>query len=312
MPLTIAAVALLAGVALGLSAGAAVLLGAALAPTDPVLAGDIGVGPPGEEDEHEPNFALTSEAGLNDGLAAPFVIAGLLLAQRSADWGEWLLVDVLYGVVCATAVGALIGLAAAWSVKRLRDHDLLAPQLDGWHAMAAALVAYGAAQAVDAIGLAAVFVAGLAFRRYERDHEMNAAVHEGSELVEKFLELAVILLLGSMVSVTGLGNAGWTGWLVAAALVLAVRPLCVLLALAGSQVEGPGGRAFVAWFGVRGVGGIYYVAVIVGAGALAPHEERVVVWTVLAAVILSIVVHGVTAGPALRQLIRGRRRAAVP
>jgi NhaP-type Na+/H+ or K+/H+ antiporter len=286
------------------------VLGAALAPTDPVLAGDIGVGPPGEEDEHEPNFALTSEAGLNDGLAAPFLLAGLLVAAGDGRWGEWLLADVLFGIAGGALIGAAAGLAAAWSVKRLRDRDLLAPRFDGWHAMAAALVAYGAAQSIDAIGLVAVFAAGLAFRRYERDHELNAPAHEGAELMEKLLELAVILMLGSMLTRAGLGTPGWGGWLVALALVLVLRPVSTLLALAGSKVERRDERLFVAWFGVRGVGSLYYVAVAAGAGVLAPAESRVLVWTVIAAVVLSIVVHGVTGGPALRRLLR--RRSARP
>ena len=108
MPLTIGAVALLGDALLGLSAAGALLLGAALAPTDPVLAGDIGVGPPGDEDEHEPNFALTAEAGLNDGLAAPFVLAGLFVAEQGGTgWvPEWLAADVVYAIAVGVAIGA--------------------------------------------------------------------------------------------------------------------------------------------------------------------------------------------------------------
>jgi len=308
MPLTIAGVALLGGWLLGLSTGAALVLGAALAPTDPVLAGDIGVGPPGDEHEHEPNFGLTSEAALNDGLAAPFLLAGLLVAAGGGRWGEWLASDVLYALGLALPIGAATGLAAAWSIKRLRDRDLLARQFDGWHAIATALVTYGAAQGLDANGLVAVFAAGLAFRRYERDHEVNASVHHGAEVVEKLLELAVILLLGSMLTLDGLGAPGVEGWLLAVTLLVAVRPLACLIALAGSRLDAPQDRAFVSWFGVRGVGTLYYAAVAVGAGVLSPAEERVIMWTVVAGVLISIAVHGVTGGPALRGLTRRRAR----
>ena len=88
MPLTIAAVALFGSAVMGLSLGAAIILGAALAPTDPVLAGDVGVGPPGDEDEREPNFALTAEAGLNDGLAFPFVFLGAFVAAEGDRTGR--------------------------------------------------------------------------------------------------------------------------------------------------------------------------------------------------------------------------------
>ncbi len=312
MPLTIAAIALLGSALLGLSTAAALLLGACLAPTDPVLAGDIGVGPPGDEDEHEPNFALTSEAGLNDGMAFPFVLAGILLAtEGGSGWiGGWLAADVLYKIAAGVAIGAAVGFLAAWSVKQLRDRELLAPSFDQYHALATMLVIYGAAQTLSAYGFLAAFAGGLAFRRYEIDHELNARVHEGAELAEKLLELSVILLLGSVLTVGGLGVPGWKGWLLAVLVLVAVRPLACWLALLGSRLDGPQEKSFVAWFGVRGVGSLFYAAVVVGSGALAPGERSTVVWTIIACVLLSVVVHGVTAGPSLRRMIA--RRAATP
>jgi NhaP-type Na+/H+ or K+/H+ antiporter len=318
MPLTMAGIALYASTLMGLSLGAALLLGAILSPTDPVLAGDIGVGPPGDEDEHEPNFALTAEAGGNDGLAAPLVLLGVFVAEQGGtDWlREWLLADLLYAVVVGVALGAGVGVLAAWSVKRLRDAELLTAAFDGYHAVATALVTYGVAEAAGGYGFLAAFVGGLAFRRYERDHELNGRVHHGAEQVEKFMELAAILLLGSLLTTSGLAAPGWAGWGLALALLLVIRPLATVLSLAGGNVEGKGGRAFVAWFGVRGVGTLYYAATIVTAGALSGGEERVVVWTALACIVVSIVVHGVTGGPALRLLFSGLRadeqRAADP
>ena len=311
MPVTIGAVALLGSTLLGLSAAGALLLGAALAPTDPVLAGDIGVGPPGDEDEHEPNFALTAEAGLNDGLAAPFVLLGLFVAEEGGGgWAwNWLAADVVWAIGIGLAIGAGVGVLAAWSVKRLHSHDMLVATFDGFHAIATALVIYGIAELAGGYGFLAVFAGGLAFRRYERDHELNASVHEGAERLEKLLELAVILLLGSMLTATGLGSIGWEGWLVAALLLVVVRPLAVLLSLVGSKMDQPDEKAFVAWFGVRGVGTLYYLAAIVTAGALGAAEQELVVWTCIAAVLISIVVHGLTAGPSLRRLLLRRRPA---
>ena len=306
MPVTIGLVALLGSQLLGLSAAAALLLGACLAPTDPVLAGDIGVGPPGDEDEHEPNFALTSEAGLNDGLAFPFVLAGIYMAGESGSgWvGEWLAADVAYAIAGGTAIGAAVGLAAAWSVKRLRDHELLAPALDGYHAIATVLLIYGLAEVAGTSGFLAAFAGGLAFRRYEIDHEANVSVHQGAELTEKLLELSVILLLGSLLTLGGLGLPGWEGWLLATLLIVLVRPLSCVVALAGSQLERPTDRLYVAWFGVRGVGSLFYVAAAVQADVLAAGERDLLVWTVIACVLLSIVVHGITAGPAMRGMLR--------
>src|SRR3712207_3206347 len=151
MPATIAAIALFASEVMGLSLGAAILLGAILAPTDPVLAGDVGLGAPGEnEASGEPRFSLHTEAGLNDGLAAPFVVLGLFVAdQGGTGWlSEWLAVDVLYAVAIAVAIGAATGTAIAAATLALRDRDLLHEEFDQFVAVAAVFVVYGATEAV--------------------------------------------------------------------------------------------------------------------------------------------------------------------
>ena len=301
MPLTIAAVALFGSEVMGLSLGAAIVLGAILAPTDPVLAGDIGVGPPGSEDEHEPNFSVTGEAGLNDGLALPFVFLGLFVASDESGWAtEWLTADVLYAIAVAVAMGAAIGWGVAAGAVWLRDRRLLAHAFDGWLAIPTVLAIYGITELAGALGFVAAFVGGVAFRRYESGHEQNDAVHEGAEVIEKFGELAVILMLGSMLTLDGLGAPGLDGWLLVAVLLVAIRPLAVLFSFLRSGFPA-GERAFVAWFGVRGIGSLYYVAIAVGAGVLAPGEAEIVAWTAIACVIVSIVVHGATATPLSRR-----------
>lgn len=305
MPLTIVAVAVFGAAAMGLSAAAAIVLAAALAPTDPVLAGDIGVGPPGEEDEREPNFAVTAEAGLNDGLAFPFVILGLFVAAHSnRSWvAEWVLADLLYAVLVGLGLGAAIGYGLGAGAVRLRRRRLLAPEYDGWLAIPAVLLIYGAAELANGYGFLAAFAGGLAFRRYERDHELNTRVHDGAEVAEKFAELSIILLIGSMVTVSGLEQPGWTGWLLVPLLLLVMRPLAVLAALLGSgrpRAE----RLFLAWFGIRGIGSLYYVAFAVSVGTLGAENDVDVVWTVIVCVLCSIVAHGVTGAPFTRRLLR--------
>jgi NhaP-type Na+/H+ or K+/H+ antiporter len=268
-----------------------------------VLAGDVGVGPPGEEDEREPNFSLTGEAGLNDGLAFPFLLLGVYVSTREGEgWvGEWLAADVLYGAALGIAIGALGGYGIAAAAIWLRDRDLLSADLDGWLAVPSVLTVYGLSELIGAYGFLAAFAAGVAFRRHEHKHEHNRRVHDGAEVVEKFGELAVILLIGSMLSLDGLEAPGATGWLLVPALLLVIRPAAVLLSLVGTQRDWRE-RAFVAWFGVRGIGSLYYVAVAVGSGALA-GDSMVVVWTALACVVVSIVVHGISAGPLSRRLV---------
>lgn len=300
MPLTIASVTLFGVEAMGLSLGAAIALGAILAPTDPVLAGDIGVGPPEEEDEREPNFSLTGEAGLNDGLAFPFVFLALFVASDQADWGwEWVLADVLYAIPVGIAVGAAGGYLIAAVARRLRRRDLLSEHFDGWMAMPAVLAVYGVAELLGGYGFLAAFAGGVGFRRYERTHDYNQRVHEGAEQIEKFGELTVVLLLGSMVTVAGLQEPGLTGWLLVPVLLLLIRPLAVLVSLVRSPIDGKE-RAFVAWFGVRGVGSIYYAAVVVQEDLLG-DEARIVVWTAIACVIVSVLAHGTTASPLARR-----------
>jgi sodium/hydrogen antiporter len=304
MPLTIGAVAVFGTQVMGLSVGAALVLAGALAPTDPVLAGDIGVGPPGDEDEHEPNFSVTGEAGLNDGLAYPFVLAGLVLAgAEPGGWvGDWLLQDVLYRVVVGVVLGAALGYGIAAAAVWLRDRRLLSSALDGWLAIAAVLVIYGVTEAASAYGFLAAFAGGVAFRRYEHGHEYNRRVHDGAEHVEKFGELALILLLGSSVTLAGLQAPGWAGWLLAGLLIVVFRPAGVAIALLRTSLPARE-RAFVAWFGVRGIGSLYYVAVAVGAGVLSTSEAAIVFWTTAVCVIVSIVVHGVSAAPLSRRWV---------
>ena len=175
---------------MGLSLGAALLLGAILAPTDPVLAGDIGVGPPGDEDEHEPNFALTAEAGVNDGLAFPFVLAR---AVRGRAGRQRLDRRVAARRRRSTPSRGRRGdrrrgraRAAAWSVHGCATASCSRPPSTAGSRSPTALVIYGLTEVAGGYGFLAVFVGGLAFRRYERDHELNGRVHEGAEQVEKF------------------------------------------------------------------------------------------------------------------------------
>jgi NhaP-type Na+/H+ or K+/H+ antiporter len=169
----------------------------------------------------------------------------------------------------------------------LRRRGLMAERFDAWLAVAATFVVYGAAEVAGAYGFIAVFVAGLAFRRHEAEHESHARVHGGAETVEHFAELALVLLLGSTVTLAGLAAPG----------LLALLP-------AGLPRDT---RAFVAWFGIRGIGSFYYVAVALHADVLTVHESGIVYWTIVVCVGVSIIVHGLTSTPATLELARRNR-----
>ncbi len=311
LPATVALVMAFGTLVMGLSLGAALILGGVLAATDPVLAGDIGVGAPGDQprEPEDPQFAITAEAGLNDGLSAPFVLLGILVAggASAGDVVEWAFVDLLYAVVVGAALGAAGGYGMAALAVPLRKRELFLPQFDGFVSIAAPLLLYGATEAIGAYGLVAGFAGGLAFRRYEFGHEYNRRVHDGAEVVEKLLELAVILLLGSMVTLAALDEPGVAGWLLVPALLLVLRPAAVFLLFSYGPLT-MRGRGSVAWFGVRGVAAVYFATVAVQTGVLPAGELSTVVWTALVCVMASIVVHGVTSGPVTRRLGYESRR----
>lgn len=303
LPLTIGAVALLGMGLLGLSLGAALVLGACLAPTDPVLAGDVGVGPPGE-DEPEARFSLTAEAALNDGLAFPFLLAGLfVLEEGGSSWiGSWLAVDVAYKVVVGVAVGVVMGRLAARVTLPSRGDERLGTDLDGWLAVAIALAVYGVAQVIGAYGFLSAIAAGMAFRRWEADHAKHGELHQGAQRIVGLLELGTLVLVMSTVTLAGLRIPGWEGWALALLLVLLVRPGLAGVVLRASPLASREERGFVAFFGVRGLGSIYYAGAAVGTGALSGAEASIVLWTVLATVIVSVLLHGVLANAGIRAL----------
>jgi NhaP-type Na+/H+ or K+/H+ antiporter len=305
LPLTVAAVAAWGAFAMGLSLAAAISLGAILAPTDPVLAGAVGLGPPGDTgSESDARFNLTAEAALNDSLASPFALLAVFVAvEGGSGWiGEWLLADVVYAFGVAALVGAGLGYGLGWLAVEMRERRLLAPELDGFVVIGAVLAVFGAAELVDSYGLLAVFVAGVAFRRYEFTHEYNRRVHDAAEVARNFSELAVILLLGSLVTLSLFEAPEIGGWLLIPLLLVLIRPALGLLATSGSGMP-RGERIMISWFGAKGVAAVYYVTLLLEEGALSGSEAEMVLWTTVAVVFASIFAHGASASPLARWML---------
>jgi NhaP-type Na+/H+ or K+/H+ antiporter len=306
MPLTILAIAAFGVWAMGLSSGGALLLGAVLAPTDPVLAGDVGLSGVGGEVYGEPRLSLHTEAGFNDGLASPFVALGLLAADPGGTgWiGTWLAADLLYATGVALVGGAIAGAAAAAALTRARRRGIIPADVEGFATLGVVLAIYALAEALGAYGLLAVFAAGFTFRRYEFDHEIHRPVHHAAEVAGHTLELLVLLMLGTMLTSGGLGAPGLAGWLLVPLLLVLIRPVLVA-ATAGREFLDRRSVLFLGFFGVRGVAALFYAAVVAGAGVLSPAEQRTVIWTTIVCVVASIVVHGVTAQPLTRRWLGG-------
>ncbi len=312
MPLTIVALALLGHALLGLGLATALLLGASLAPTDPVLASDVQVGPPGEGEEDEARFALTSEAGLNDGLAFPFVnlaIALSLAATTGEPWlQDWLLVDVLWKLAAGVAVGYGVGWTLGHLTFRLPNRAKLSRTGDGFVALGITCLAYGITEMAHGYGFLAVFVAALALRRAERTHDYHQKLHDFAEELERLLMMVLLVMLGGAMSGGGLFRAlTWEAAAFALIALFVVRPLSGWIGLLGSghPVEE---RAVISFFGIRGLGTIYYAAY---AQSKAEFERLDLVWSTLALTILiSIVLHGMTVTPTMRYLDRRAKRIA--
>jgi len=316
MPLSIGAVALLGWWGLGLAPAAALLLGAVLAPTDPVLAGDVQVGEPSdsEESEDEPRFALTSEAGLNDALAFPFTYAAIAMATVGAApalwFGRWLAVDVLWRSLAGVAVGIAVGLVLARLFFRAHSKTVrLAEQAEGFVALACVFVAYGLTELVNGYGFLAVFVCACTIRAAERNHGYHGVLHSFTEQIERLLTVVVLVLLGGAIARGLLAPLQPLDVVLAVAVILVVRPLFGWLALLGS---GPGrgnaDRAVTAFFGVRGIGSLYYMAYATGQ---ATFDQADRLWAITGLVILvSVVVHGFSATPVMMAVDRRRSRKA--
>ena len=309
MPLTIIGVALLGTWLIGMTAAGAILLGAVLAPTDPVLAEEVQVGGPMErEPEDEARFALTAEAGLNDGLAFPFVMLALIAYERGISrvgswWLEWLTADLVYAIVVGVVVGALAGRAIAWLTFRVIDRGWLTNPFDAFIAIGAIFAVYGATELVEGYGFLAVFAAGLAFRRYEASHEVHHRLHEVTLVIEKLAELTVLLLLGSVLPIGGVLELGWPVLLAALGLIFVVRPVAVLVSLVPTRL-GLRQRLFIAWFGIRGLGSVYYLGFAFA--ALTPVDARPLFSVVAVAIIASVALHGISGAILTRRLLRAR------
>ena len=303
MPLTILALALVGWQAAGMTLAGALLLGAVLSPTDPVLAGEVQVGRPTEGGEHQVQFALTTEAGLNDGLAFPFVHLGILIATAGALsvglFTEWALRDVFYRVIVGAAGGAAVGWLLGKSLFDWPEGNALSKTQTGVVAFAGVILAYGLTELIEGYGFIAAFVAGLVLRREESENDFHQRLHDFSQSIEHTLTALLLVALGAALPSLW-PYLGWPEVIVAVALIFVVRPVAAWFALSGLGLRWRA-RAVMAFYGVRGIGSIYYLAY---AG---PHVELVnegALWATIAfTIVVSTLVHGLTAGLAVERVI---------
>ena len=329
MAVTVGMIAAVAYYVLGLPLGAAILLGAIVAPTDPVLATDVQIRH--ADDRDRLRYTLTCEAGINDGSAFPFVMLGLGLLGLH-DIGEsglrWVLVDVLWatsaGILIGVVLGAGLGRFACALRRKHPDHKLL----DDFLGLGLVGLAYGLSVYVNAWGFLAVFFAAVALRQTElkfsgskpespkRMHTDKAShkapqpkrTSEGSlifgEHLERLSEVLLILLIGGMLFVD---SWSWKAVGFALFLFVVVRPVSVLVGLVGTGTPW-NIRGLTGWFGVRGIGSLYYLMYAIQHGLPEELALRLIHLTLMV-VTLSILVHGTSVKPFMERFWRPREKS---
>lgn len=336
MAIMVALVAAVGVWVLGLPVGAAVLLGAVLAPTDPVLASGV-QSDPGSHPERL-GFSLAGEGGLNDGAAFPFVLLGfglLGIHELGPGLSRWWSVDLVWATLGGLGIGGLLGAATGRLVVYLRSRHDEAVGLDEFLGLGLVAMAYGVAQLALASGFLAVFAAGLALQRvrerpqshtrplaaaasseghsYEtlatHSHHASATMRDSvqgfNEQLERLAEMALVLMVGAMLAYARPLPAVW--WFVPL-LLLVLRPLSVVASTVGERLTAPQ-FAMIGWFGIRGIGSVFYLLLALRYGVDGTVADTLVsltLWSVAA----SIIAHGLTAQPLMHFYLAWQKRVS--
>jgi len=304
MPISILAIALIAHIFLKLNLGAAVLLGAILAPADPVLASKVQL-KHGERDELR--FGLTSEGGLNDALAFPFVYFGLHWLEND-QWQSWISswiigVDLIWAITAGVGMGALVSSSVIWLEWQLHKFHSIDDLMEDFVALSLILLTYALTQLVHGYGFLAVFIAGIVVERSSRNLERRLSQLEFTEQIEKLMEVGTILLLGALLQLEPILTFGGEALLIAGLLLFIIRPVGTWIATFDLlTAKRPSVRLhpvtcwLFGWFGIRGIGSLYYLSYALSQGI--PRElGSQLTWITYLTLVLSIVAHGISATP---------------
>ncbi|NJM63868.1 MAG: sodium:proton antiporter [Oscillatoriales cyanobacterium RU_3_3] len=299
MPISIFAVAAIGHIFLGLEWGPAILLGAILAPTDPVLASEVQLAHIHDRDELR--FGLTSEGGLNDALAFPFVYFGIYALKDNnwANWfSQWVAIDLLWAISAGIVMGIVVAKAVTWVDRRLQRYRPADELMEDFIALSTILLTYSLTEVVNGYGFIAVFVAGIVVQRSSRDPEKPLSQLHFTERIEKLMEVGTILLLGSLLRIKPMLAFAADAILVAGLLFLLIRPLGTWISTIGSPLH-PASRWLCGWFGIRGVGSIYYLTYAFGHGLKGETAEQIA-WITFTIIAISVILHGISATPLMK------------
>lgn len=288
---------------LGLDMASAVLLGAVLAPTDPVLASDVQVGPPNEEKSLETKFALTAEAGMNDGMAFPITWLAITLAMIAQNINSsltsWFAIDVVYKILVGFGIGFLSGKLIGLILFNLTEEYKVLKTREDFLAISLTLAVYGITELALGYGFIAVFVCAVSLRATERKHDYHRNMHSFIEQIEKLLIAIVLVFFGGSL-VTGILDAlTWKMVAFSFCFLLLIRPLSAYVSLFKIKLDNQE-KFVISFYGIRGMGSVFYLAY---AFHTIKFEYEKELWAMVAFTILcSIIIHGFTASKTMGDL----------
>ncbi|MET0636707.1 MAG: cation:proton antiporter [Chitinophagaceae bacterium] len=313
MLLCIALAAMAAHLLLGFDLAAAILLGAVLAPTDPVLASDVQVGPPNVGAKSETKFALTAEAGMNDGMAFPFIWLAIVIATTATgmepNFLNWFGYDLLYKLAVGLIIGFVAGKAIGYLVFNLSGKYKFLKTNDGFLAIAMTLLVYGVTEMIHGYGFIAVFICAVTFRHSEKEDDYHHDLHTVTDQTERLLVAVILLLFGGALVSGILDHLSWRMASFTFLFLFVLRPVAAYLSLVTGNFHWKE-KIAISFFGIRGMGSVFYLAFALKETGFIVENE---LWSVVSFTILvSILIHGLTATSIMNYLKREMPREEVP
>jgi len=312
MMICIAAAAFLGFKFLEFDLASAVLLGAVLAPTDPVLASDVQVGPPNAGRKSETRFSLTAEAGLNDGMAFPFTWLAIVLAVGAAGESNnlinWFGYHLLYKLIIGLVVGYSLGKLVGYLVFRVSEKLKFLKTKDGFLAISLTLVVYGVTELLHGYGFVAVFISAFTLRHFEKNHDYHDELHSFTDQAERLLVAVLLILFGGSL-VGGILNAlTWKMVVFSLVFLFIIRPVAAYISIAFSKFHIKEKLA-ISFFGIRGMGSVFYLAFAFKEMKFEYVRE---LWAIVAfTILISVIIHGITATPIMKHLKENIERGVV-
>jgi sodium/hydrogen antiporter len=304
MILSIAIVAVLGHFILGFDVASSILLGAVLAPTDPVLANDVQVGPPLEDTRNKVRFSLTAEAGLNDGMAFPFTwlaVAAAMFVNSEDNLLSWLYYDLLYRIVAGLAIGFLMGKILGYLLFTLPRRKKFLVSRDGFVAVSTTILVYGLTELVHGYGFVSVFICAITLRNYEIEDEYHVHLHSFTDQIERMLMAIVLILFGGTLYHYIFKEITFTTIAFAVLMVFIIRPFAAFISLYKANLHLKE-KTVISFYGIKGIGSFFYLSFALLKAEFVFRDQLWV--TVSMVVLLSILIHGISATVIMERIER--------